>query len=82
MSTISFLAYNKLLEFHKKLDEIQSNPSAYSEIETSEAYETLGKAQYYNGYYSKAFGNLEQAISGNYQSLRPDKSVATIKLLV
>lgn len=79
---VDILTSLKINEFEARVAITASSKTEYTNIERSEALETLGIAQFYNGDYSDAVINLEKAISSRYIKLKSKKRVVIIKTLV
>ena len=73
----------KILELKKRVA-ITTNldKEKYTPIERSEALESLGVSQYFNGDYSEAVVNLEAAIGPRFLKLKSKKRITLIKSLV
>lgn len=64
------------------LERISDGAVKYSVIEQSEVFEVAGICQYFNGQYREAMVNLELSIKGQYESLKPQRQLCYIKILV
>lgn len=80
--TVDILTALKINEFESKVAITASSKKEYTNIERSEALETLGIAQFYNGDYADAVTNLEKSISPRYIKLKSKKRVMVVKSLV
>lgn len=79
---IDILTALKISEFESNVALTSSSKTDYTNIERSEAFETLGIAQFYNGDYSDAVLNLEKAISNRFINLKSKRRLMIVKSLV
>jgi len=73
------------LKVHQLEDDVArktADKTKYTNIERSDAFESLGIAQFYNGNYGEAISNLEAAIAPRYIKVKSKRRVAVIKTLV
>ena len=79
---IDFLTSLKINELEAKVALTSSSKTEYTAVERTEALESLGIAQYFNGDYFDALHNLEASISQKYIKLKSKKRLALIQSLV
>jgi hypothetical protein len=83
VDSIDFLPTLKAFELRDKvLQTTRTEKARFTNIERSEALESLGVAQFYNGDYADAVVNLEGAIAPRYVKLKSKKRLIMIKSLV
>lgn len=73
------------LKIHDLQEQVETKTlgrKEYTNIERSEALESLGIVQFYNGDYAEAISNLEASIAPRYIKLKAKKRVAMVKTLV
>ena len=82
-STVPFLPELKINEFKAKVEKTTVTEKInHTDIERSEALESLGIAQFYNGDFADAVVNLESSISQRFIKLKSKKRLSTVKMLV
>lgn len=81
MDEIEFVPSAKLLELKAKLDECMESEES-TDIERSEAFESLGIAQFYCGEYLDSVSNLELSICEEYVELKTGDRLSYIRILV
>jgi hypothetical protein len=83
LDAIDFLPALKEFDLKKRVALVTGVEKAkYTNIERSEALESLGIAQFFSGNFSEAVTNLEAAISARFVKLKSKKRLAMIKMLV
>eukprot|EP01032_Pedospumella_encystans_P025765 gene25765-29109_t len=73
------------LKVHQLEDDVArktADKTRFTNIERSDAFESLGIAQFYNGNYAEAISNLEASIAPRYIKVKSKRRVAVIKTLL
>lgn len=81
-SNVLILPSLKVHQLEEDVARKSANKTKYTNVERSDAFESLGIAQFYNGNYADAITNLEAAIAPRYIKVKSKKRVAMIKTLV
>ena len=81
-SKILFLPASAVQELELRVDHAHNPQSDLTDIEKSDALESVGIAKYYNGEYKAAIFYLECAISGPYGVMKAPRRLAYVNLLV
>ena len=72
----------KVLQLEDDVARKTADKTRFTNIERSDAFESLGIAQFYNGNYAEAISNLEASIAPRYIKVKSKRRVAVIKTLV
>lgn len=82
LGNVLILPTLKIHELQEQVEKKTAGRKEFTNIERSEALESLGIAQFYNGDYAEAISNLEGAIAPRYIKIKAKRRVAIIKTLV
>lgn len=83
VDAIDFLPTLKVFDLKNKVViSTRTEKAKYTNIERSEALESLGVAQFYNGDFADAVLNLEASIAPRFVKLKTKKRMIMIKTLV
>jgi tetratricopeptide (TPR) repeat protein len=81
---MNLIVSDNIEQFQRGLNKVLKDKFCknYTLLEKSEAFESLGTAQFYHGDYKDAVGNLELAIAPQYLELKSERSVVFIKVML
>ncbi len=79
---VHLIVSDNVKQFQKALKKITRRKKKYTDVEVSEAYESLGIAQFYHGDLKEAVINLELSIDPRYIELKPERSVIYVKIML
>jgi len=82
LGNVLILPTLKIHELQEQVERKIAGRKEFTNIERSEALESLGIAQFYNGDYAESISNLEAAIAPRYIKIKAKRRVAIIKTLV